>query len=424
MKFRVARFLAALALSAAAAAAAQTPEEEGLPEERHEPGADSEETPEPEMVKPPALAGLPDRPVMARVGGSVNYDSNLFRSPNARAERYATAYAGLSIDKAYAQQRFRLDITETAYRYDNFSYLDFEALNYAGALDWRLGPRIGGTLSATRAQSLADYSEFRNPGRQNVRTTESLAAGADAWVFGGWHLTGALSRVRDGYSVPFPQEGSYRASGGEAGLKWVAPSASWLAFNLRSLDGRYVDRPLDPLARLDNGFVRREIEALAAWRFTGKSSLEGRAARIDYRSSNFDERDFSGLAGRLRYFWQTSAKLGLNIGLAREIEPWADAAASYRVGQRWSLGADWQAAARTTLRLESRWGESDFRAPLPGFTGTPRRDKEGSVQINAEWRALRNLTLNAGAQRYRRSSNDPAANFHGSQLTAGASLLF
>jgi hypothetical protein len=114
----------------------------------------------------------------------------------------------------------------------------------------------------------------------------------------------------------------------------------------------------------------------------------------------------------------------VNIGFAREIEPWADAAASYRVDQKLSLGVTWQAAARTMLRLEATRGESDFRAPLPGFTGTPRRDKEGSLQLSAEWRALRNLTLNAGAQRYRRTSNDPAANFHGSQLTAGASLLF
>jgi len=109
-------------------------------------------------------------------------------------------------------------------------------------------------------------------------------------------LTGALSQVRDRYSVPFPQEGSYRASGGEAGVKWVAPSANWLAFNLRSLEGRYLDRPLDPVALLDDGFRRREAEGLVSWRMTGKSSLEGRLAHVDYRSDHFSERDFSGIA--------------------------------------------------------------------------------------------------------------------------------
>jgi len=377
-----------------------------------------------EAEERPAAAPLPDRPVMLRVGGSLGYDSNFFRSPEASSERVATAYAGLSIDKAYAQQRFRLDLTEIAYRYDNFSHLDFEALNYLGAWDWKLGPRIGGTLSATRAQSLVDYSEFRNPGQQNIRTTENYAAGVEARVFGGWHLTGALSEVRNRYSVPFPQEGSYRASGGEGGVRWVARSENWVAFKLRQLDGAYVDRPLDPVARLDDGFVRRETEALAVWRFTGKSSLEGRAAWIDYRSDHFAERDFSGLAGRLRYLWQSTVRLALNAGLAREIEPWSEAGASYRVDDRLTLGASWQAAARTVLRLEARWGESDFRGALPTFVGTARRDREAGVLFGADWRALRNLTLSAAAQRYRQSSSDPAANFDGNQFTAGASFLF
>jgi hypothetical protein len=111
-----------------------------------------------------------DRPVMLRVGGSRSWDSNIFRQPAgaARQERINQAYVGLSIDKPYAQQRFRLDITETAYRYENFSHLDFDALNYLGAWGWRLGPRLGGTLSAARAESLADYSEFRNPSQRNV----------------------------------------------------------------------------------------------------------------------------------------------------------------------------------------------------------------------------------------------------------------
>jgi len=377
-------------------------------------------------AKPPASASgaLPDRPLMVRVGGSLNYDSNLFRAPNASSERYAAAYAGLSIDKPYAQQRFRLDITETAYRYDNFSHLDFEALNYLGAWTWQLGPRIGGALRATRDEALADYSEFRNPGELNVRTTENFLASADAWLFGGWHLTGGWSAVRHRNSVPIPQEGSYRASGAEAGVKWVSPSANWIAFNLRSLDGRYIDRPLDPVAFLDDGFVRRETEALASWRLTPKSSFEGRVAHIDYRSNNFEQRDFSGIAARLTYLWQATLKLGINAGFTREIEPWSDISASYRIDQRVTFGTTWEAAARSTLRLEARLGDSDFREPLPGFSGALRRDKERSVRFSADWRALRNLTLNAGAQRYRQTSNDPGANFDGTQLTAGASLLF
>jgi exopolysaccharide biosynthesis operon protein EpsL len=416
------RLLIALALLAAGAAAAQPSEEgESAEEEPPEEGAEELEEEVP-MVKPPAV--LPPRPLTLRAGSSLAWDSNIFRSPQARSERVTSGYAGLNVDQPYAQQRFRLDATGTAYRYAKFAHLDFEALNYLGAWNWQLTPRFGGALTATRAQALVDYSEFRNPGQRNVRTTENFSAGADAWLFGGWHLTGALSHERNRYSVPFPQEGSYRASGGEAGVKWVARSTNWLAFNLRSLDGRYVDRPLDPVLLLDDGFRRREAEGLVSWRMTGKSSLEGRVAHVDYRSNNFAERDFSGMAARLAYIWQATAKLALNASFRREVEPWADVSASHRVEHRVTLGPVWQAAPRITLRLEAGRGESEFRDPLPGFAGTPRRDIESRLQLSAEWRALRNVTLNAAAQRYRQSSSDPGGNFSGRQLSAGAALLF
>src|SRR5687767_15676150 len=72
-----------------------------------EPPLDERERPsdptEGEGMVTPAPALLPDRPVMVRTGGSLTYDSNLFRAPDASSERYATAYLGLSIDKAYKQ---------------------------------------------------------------------------------------------------------------------------------------------------------------------------------------------------------------------------------------------------------------------------------------------------------------------------------
>jgi exopolysaccharide biosynthesis operon protein EpsL len=421
LRFRVAVALGALAWAFAATAVAQAPTQE------EESERDREDAEEPEDEAPPVRADsarLPDRPVMLRIGGSHTWDSNLFRSPDARSDRIAVAYAGLNVDKAYAQQRLRLDVTETAYRYAEFSHLDFEALNYFGRWNWQFGPRIGGALTASREESLADYSEFRNPGQLNVRTTENFLASGDAWLFGGWHLTGGLSQSRNHYTVPFPQEGSYRAAGAEAGVRWVAPSENWLTLNYRSLDGHYVDRPLDPVAFLDDGFRRREIEALASWRLTAKSTVDGRAAWIDYRSDNFAERDFSGLAARLRYLWNMTVKLSLGLLYGREVEPWSANYASYRVDNRVTFAPVWQPTARTTLRLNATRAEVDFRGPLPTYPGPLRHDVQTSLQLEAEWRALRNLTLKAGGQRYRQSSNDPAGTFRGSQFTLDLSFLF
>lgn len=418
-KFQAQLIVALLAWAAAGPALAQM---EPDPREEELPLTDPDPPEDPDVAPPRPPPSERDRPLMLRLGATRIWDSNVLHSPDARSERIGAYYIGASVDKPYAQQRFRLEATASAYRYDNFSYLDFEALNYLGTWTWQFTPRIGGALSATRTEELADYSDFRNPGVLNVRTTETFLASADAWVFGGWHLTGGLTRLQNRYSVAFTAEGNYRADGFEAGVRWVARSANYLGFNLRSLDGRY-ERAADPVAQLDDGFERREAEALALWRLGGKLLLDGRLAHVEYRSNNFAERDFSGIAGGVRAVWAATGRLALNAQFARTIEPWSETRASHRVDGRLTIGAAWEMAARTTLRLDASRTDTDFRDPLPGFAGALRRDVLRTVQLEAEWRALRNLSLKAAVQRYEQSSNDAPANYRGNLVSLGLSLL-
>jgi hypothetical protein len=76
-----------------AGAAAAQPTMEGEPPEEPSPEREEAEAEEESIVKP--AAALPDRPVMLRVGGSLSWDSNIFRAPQARSERIRVGYAGL-----------------------------------------------------------------------------------------------------------------------------------------------------------------------------------------------------------------------------------------------------------------------------------------------------------------------------------------
>lgn len=361
---------------------------------------------------------------MLHVGGSLGWESNLFRLAEASSERISTAYVGLRIDKPYAQQRLFLDLTRTAYRYANFSYLDFDALDYRGGWAWHLGPRVSGALSAERSESLANYGDFRIASQRNVRLAQSRLLLVDARLPGGWHLLGGIRGEETKYSVPFPQEGSYRARGGEAGVRYVARSGNQVTFKRLSLDADYVDRALDPVALLDDGFERSESELSATWSVTGKSTLDARLARVDYRFPHFAQRDFSGTAGRLGYRWTASAKLSLELALGRDLAPWSDRFASHRVDERLSLAAAWQLAARTALRASLGRTQSDYRDPVFALAGPPRSDTGRSAQLAVEWRVLRNALVDASVQRYRQSSTDPAGGFAGTIVTLGGSLTF
>jgi exopolysaccharide biosynthesis operon protein EpsL len=404
-----------------------------LPGAAQQPAASDEEPPA--YVEQPPVVATQEHPVMVLIGSSVTSDSNVFHLPAsadpqavvgrpAKSDRVSTTYAGLRLDKPYAQQRFLLDVTETAYRYDNFSFLDFNALQYQGAWQWHVTPRVSGTLAADRTEALVNYTDFRDPSTRNVRTVQNRSLSMDAWLFGGWHLVGAATQQAAKNSVSFVQLGSFRVTGGEGGVKYVAGSGSSVTFNLRSVAGHFTDRAADPVTLLDDGFRRSESELLATWIVTGKSTLDGRLARVDYHSSHFAERDFTGSAARLAYRWMPTARLSLNLAMSQDLQPWQDSFASYRVDKRLSFGPRWQLGAKTALAITLDHAAFDFRNPVVPFAAPQRRDALRSAQLALDWQLLRNVSVKASLQRSLYTSTDPAVPFDATVATLDASLMF
>jgi exopolysaccharide biosynthesis operon protein EpsL len=376
-----------------------------------------------------ALAAAPaaaqqERPVMLQVGGAYAWQTNLLRQREPRADRVTMLFAGLRVDRPYAQQRLLLDVTATTYRHARLSFLDFDALAYRGQWAWQLGRRWSGTFGAERVQSLVDYSEFRDASQRNVLTAQRNFVSMDGWLYGGWHLRGGLEQQEHKNSVPFTARGSYRASGGEAGVEYLARSTSSVALKRRALDGQYIDQPLDARARLDDGFKRSESELSVIWVASGRSTFDGRIARVEYRSNHFAERDFSGTASSLTWRWTPAERLMLSLHAGRAFDPWSDQVASYRTVERKALDGAWQIAARTALRAGFTRQESDFRNPLPTYTGPGRFDTLRTAQLALEWRLRRNVTLDASLQRQRQSSTDPTAQFEARVASFGASARF
>src|SRR5215212_8013278 len=103
---------------------------------------------------------------------SLTYDSNIFRlsdSADARAvlgtstksDEVSVSTLLLRVDKTLSQQRFQIDVSETIYRYRNFSFLDFNALEYRGTWLWHVTPRISGTVGAERRKSLVPFGDIK-----------------------------------------------------------------------------------------------------------------------------------------------------------------------------------------------------------------------------------------------------------------------
>jgi exopolysaccharide biosynthesis operon protein EpsL len=372
---------------------------------------------------------------MLSVGASLNYNSNVFQladdvDPQARlgspekSDFYRSGYLGLRLDQPYLNQRFVVDATITANRYQTFEQLDFDATQYSAAWHWRLTPRFSGKISADQSESLVNYSDFRQFDIRNVRTNRSQELLGEYWVFGGWYVTGGLSSRQSKTEQPVTGEDNFRNERAEAGAKYRTLAGNTVHVTLRTHDGDYIDRTPDPVQFLGDGFEGGEAELGAAWALSGRSTLEGKLRRIDYRENGFPQRNFSGTAGSLDWRWALTGRVALTFAASRALFPYRDLSATYRVEDQYSARASWEFGPRTVLSASLLRGDSDYREPLVALPGPERRDRSFGGQLAAEWRVLRNGYLNASYSRQERSSNYAQFEYDGYVISLGGSLRF
>lgn len=359
------------------------------------------------------------------LGGSITHDSNLFLVPgllgDTPSEIITTACAGLRIDKPYAQQRFVLDATATAYRYDKFSHLNFDGLDYRAAWYWHLTPRLSGTLSADRTQNPTQFQDRRSIQR-NVTTNENYAFNLDGWLFGGWHvLLGASQSYRSSEQSALEPQPDFRELRGELGVRYLFQSGSEIAAVRRRIEG---DQYGQLLYNFDSNYREDDSELKAIWNLSSKSILTGRLTYLDRRYDQAPQRDFYGSAGELGYTWLPTSKLRLRLFATRNIVPWQSLSSTYRVSNTLSFAPTWQATAKTSLYMSLQRTYDDY--PASSFsTGVPeRKDTTSMAVLGLNWLPVRNVSVGASLQREQRSSNDPLVEYDTTIASISASLTF
>jgi exopolysaccharide biosynthesis operon protein EpsL len=377
----------------------------------------------------PALRAFADQGDVLNigVGGTVTHESNLFRAPDAAgpiSDSIRTGYIALSINKPYAQQRFQMGATETAYRYDKSSQLDFDGLSYRGAWLWHLGPRISGTLAAERSESTVRFEDTSGTGR-NVRVTKNRVFNFDGEIAAPWHLLFGISESEQRSERTIEAQPDFRGLNVELGARYLTPSANSITFVQRHVAGDYLNTIFDPANSTNDGFRQYESELQAHWGLNAKSTLTGRLAWLERHNDNFAQRDFSGLAGRIIYLWTPTAKMRTDFSVRRDITPWQDVLATYRVDNAISIEPIWELGAKTSLRARLEHVQSQFRggSVLPA-NGQSRRDVADNALVSVNWLPLRILTIAAGLERQQRSSNDALSEYQATIVTIDASLTF
>lgn len=368
-----------------------------------------------------------------KAGQSVTHDSNVFRlsdSANAQAvigtpdrdDTVAVTTAGFKIDKPYGLQRFELEAGLEDHHYSRFSYLDFTAVNYAAAWRWSFTPALHGNLTTDRSEYVDPYADVQPRGQINRRTNRSTVFDAEYELDGAWRLVGGVFERTSSNSQPFTFEGDSKVHGGEAGVRYVYPSGTSMAYRFRDGKGEYPGRVPSPVSA--GNFTDREHEVRFDWAPTAKTTLRAKAAYFDRAHEGLSARDFSGFTGQLDANWAITAKTSLAGGVVRELGSYQTLNSSYYEGYRFFIAPTWKATEKTAVRLRYDHGARDFKGPLPGFAASNRRDTTNLLSLAVEWQALRALKLTASVQSDRRKSNEPGADYKSNSFGIAADASF
>ncbi len=371
---------------------------------------------------PPVPQVLADQPLVWRAGVQWQHDDNVLRSSQAPlADRIGVASAGVRLDQTYGRQRLELDAQIEGYRYDRASQLDFNALNYLAAWNWGLGPQWSGRLSLQRRQYVDRFGQTRDDSGLIRRIESSESAQVGYRLGQGWQaLAGLYARRQDQND---PAEPDLTINGAELGLRYSLPSDSTLAYWFRRGRGQYSGAALTAGAGdFDEGEHALELTGLLSDRLR----INGQVAYLQREHQQLRERDFSGIVARAGFNWAISAKTSLGAGFVRELAAYQSSDASYFEGYRGFVTPQWQASAKTSLRLRFEGGQRQYKgAPVGAPVGVPsRRDTLEMASLELQWQALRQLSLSATVQRDERRSNQPGAQYRARIVALSAQAGF
>lgn len=337
------------------------------------------------------------------------HDSNLFRLPDGqdppntdRSDNIWDTNIGFSIDKDYSLQKFKFDYTHESVKYDNATFLDFEANNYFGAWLWAVTPGLTGTLSSKRTTDLVPFLDYKTF-NQNKRVTKEQVFNFDYSPHNVWHLLGGFSKLDVENSQTFVQQTSYKQDQVEVGAKYTFPSNSYIMFKHKNRNGDQADN----FAQLvSTGFKEREEELSAFWLISGKSKASANFGHVTRDDDMFTVRDFSGYFGGINYAWDITGKVNLTVDLSRRIASYQDLTSSYNTIDSLSIKPTWAVTSKVSVNATALMSKRRFLGD--GLFVSPRTREDSGLYyaIGADWTPRSTIKLGVALQHDVRNSND------------------
>jgi exopolysaccharide biosynthesis operon protein EpsL len=373
------------------------------------------------------------------VGVSRMHDDNLFRSAkNEQSENITAAYAGIRLDKQYAQQRFLFDFTLTENRYQNFDVLNYNSKNYKAAWLWTLTPFLTGTISLDRKQTLNSFQDF-NPSTgfkniRNISVNETQHFEADFSPHNVWHLLGGFTRStsENSNNSAFVGQDSFVANSADAGVRYNFRSGSSVAVMGHVRKGEYTDRQFVAGSAFDNAYNEQEVETKLDWILSGKSRVNARVAYLSRDDEHMSRWDYSGLVGNIDFTWSPTGKMRVllsaasNLSAYQTLDRFSVMDSSYARSTSLGIKPIYSLSSKVTVNAHADVVKRSFLDGNSLSTGlnNDRIDWTKSAGIGIDWEPLRTISIGGNLERSSRDSNKDIYDYTDTSASVNANLFF
>jgi exopolysaccharide biosynthesis operon protein EpsL len=370
-----------------------------------------------------------------KLSQTIQSDSNLFRLPGgsdvksltgnpSAAEKVNVTSVGVIINKAYSLQTFDLNLNLTDFRHQNFNYLSFTAHNFNAAWHWSLTPRLHGSFTSDRAETLNSFADYQSFNLRNLRTDTNTGLDAEYEFDGPLRVMGGVSQSRRSNLQPLVAEGDYSAHTSDVGLRYLWASGSALSYSHKYTNGTYSNRLLSLTGSYDDSFKQVDHDLRLHWVISGQTTADIGATHVNRSYPNYAQNDYSGINKSINFNWNMTGKSALTAGWAHELASYQTSNIAFSQTDRLLLGPVWQLSPKATLRLQHEAARRDYLGTSTGVLARERSETTRDTSLSFDWQPRRYLTVSASLQNARRTSDQAGFDYDSNLTTLSAQLIY
>ncbi|CAM8643223.1 EpsL, exopolysaccharide biosynthesis operon protein EpsL [Comamonadaceae bacterium] len=362
-------------------------------------------------------------------------DSNLFRLPSnanvqaltgqsSAAETIGVTTLGLGFNTKQSLQTLSLNLNLIDYQYQKFNYLSFTANNYNAAWQWAITPKVTGTLSTERKETLNSFADFTGYRQRNQRLDTTTRFDATYQLDGPWRLIAGTSTTRQENQLAQVTGSDYTTNTVDAGLRYAFASGSTISYQMRAGKGTYLNRVVPNANALDDQYTQIDNDLRLRWDLGGGTTASANITHINRTHPRYGQRDYSGFNSGAGLDWALSGKTSISLAYSHLLEAYAATNSNYTSTDRISIGPVWQLSPKVGLRLKHEWAQRSYLgSPTTGLSSN-RQDITRDTSLSVNWQAHDQLALSASLQTASRGVNQAGLDYDSTMLFITAQLTY